>query len=86
MKKVKIYGKVCTEGDEMETLIIIISILLIAIVLLQSGKAEGASQSLGGGSSDLFNNRKERGSELFITRLTAVLGAAFMVIALIMSL
>ena len=36
----------------METLIIIISILLIAIVLLQSGKAEGASQSLGGGSSD----------------------------------
>ena len=70
----------------METLIIIISILLIAIVLLQSGKAEGASQGLGGGSSDLFNNRKERGSELFITRLTAVLGAVFMVIALIMSL
>ena len=69
----------------METLIMIVSILLIAIVLLQSGKAEGASQSLGGGSSDLFSNRKERGSELFITRLTAILGAAFIVIALIMT-
>lgn len=68
----------------METLIIIVSILLIAIVLLQSGKAEGASQSLGGGSSDLFNKRKERGSELFITRLTAILGALFMIIALVM--
>ena len=70
----------------MEIALLIISVLLIIIVLLQSGKAEGASQSLGGGSSDLFNNRKERGSELFITRLTAVLGAVFMVIALIMSL
>ena len=70
----------------METLIIIISILLITIVLLQSGKAEGASQSLGGGSSDLFSNRKERGSELFITRLTAVLGAIFFIISLVMSL
>lgn len=70
----------------METLIIVVSIMLIAIVLLQSAKAEGASQSLGGGSSDLFNKRKERGGELFITRLTAVLGAVFMIVALIMTL
>lgn len=68
----------------METLIIVVSILLITIVLLQSGKAEGASQILGG-SSDLFNKRKERGSELFISRLTLLLGASFFVICLIMS-
>lgn len=69
----------------METLIMIVSILLIIIVLLQSGKAEAGS--LGSGvSSDLFSNRKERGSELFITRLTAILGAAFFIIALIMQL
>lgn len=70
----------------METLILIISILIITLVLLQSSKAEGASQTFGGGVSELFSNRKERGSELFITRLTAILGAAFMVICLIMSL
>ena len=68
----------------METLIMIISILLIVIVLLQSSKAEGGFINSSG--SELFANRKERGSELFITRLTAVLGAAFFIFALIMSL
>lgn len=68
----------------MDTLIIIISLLLITIVLLQSGKAEGGS-SVFGGSSDLFSKRKERGSELFITRLTAVLGVIFVVLCIMMS-
>ena len=44
----------------METAVVIISILLIAIVLLQSGKAESAN-IIQGGSSELFQNRKERG-------------------------
>lgn len=60
----------------METAAIIVSILLIAIVLLQSGKAESAS-IIQGGSSELFQNRKERGLELFISRLTFILGFAF---------
>ncbi len=69
----------------MDIFIMILSILLITVVLLQSGKAEGASQILGGGSSDLFNKRKERGSELFITRLTLVLGMTFFLICLVIS-
>ena len=51
----------------MKTLLIIVSILLIAIVLLQAGKAEGASAAMMGGNDSLFKNRKERGGELFIT-------------------
>ncbi|MDD2625317.1 MAG: preprotein translocase subunit SecG [Tenericutes bacterium] len=70
----------------METFLIIISILLITLVILQSAKAEGASQIIQGGNLDLFSNRKERGSELFITRLTLVLGVLFFVICLFMSL
>ena len=66
----------------MRTLLIIVSILLIAIVLLQSGKAEGASSIITGGNEDLFKNRKERGGELFITRLTFFLGVAFFVICI----
>ena len=54
----------------METALLIISVLLIIIVLLQSGKAEGATQIITGGNSDLFTNRKERGSELVISRVT----------------
>ena len=65
----------------MKVALIIISILLIAIVLLQSGKAEQAS--LTGANDSLFKNRKERGGELFITRLTMVLGIAYFVICMI---
>lgn len=68
----------------MQLFLIIISILLIAIVLLQSNKAESASQIISGGNSDLFSNRKERGLELFISRLTLVLGLTFFVVSLIM--
>lgn len=68
----------------MKTFLLIISILLIIIVLLQSGKAEPASQIISGGSMDLFNKRKERGSELFISRLTLLLGVLFFVISLVM--
>lgn len=70
----------------MLTAAIIIAILLIAVVLLQSAKAESASQIIQGGSSDLFANRKERGFELFITRLTYVLGFSFFALCLLISL
>ena len=66
----------------MKALLIIISILLIAIVLLQSGKAEEASNIITGGNDSLFKNRKERGGELFISRATLVLGILFFVICL----
>ena len=68
----------------METLLIIISILLIGIVLLQSGKAEGASSVISGGNDDLFKNRKERGGELFVTYATAVLGLIFFVLCIVL--
>ena len=70
----------------MEIALLIISVLLIIIVLLQSGKAEAAGQIIQGGNSDLFANRKERGLELFISRLTFLLGTAYFVIALFISL
>ena len=63
--------------------LLIISILLIIIVLLQSGKAESAAQIMSGGKSDLFSKRKERGSELFISRVTLLLGLSFFAICLV---
>lgn len=68
----------------MEILLIVVSILLIAIVLLQGSKSDGNANIMSGGNSDLFSNRKERGGELFITRLTFCLGVAFMVICIIL--
>lgn len=70
----------------MKVFFLVIAILLIIIVLLQSGKAESASQIISGGNLDLFNKRKERGSELFVSRLTFTLGMIFFVLTLIMDL
>ena len=63
----------------METAVVII------LVLFQSSKAEAASQIVQGGVSELFANRKERGLELFISRLTMFLGMAFFVLCLFIS-
>ncbi len=68
----------------MKAFFLIIAILLIIIVLLQSGKAEAASQIISGGNLDLFNKRKERGSELFISRFTMALGIVFFVLTIVM--
>ena len=68
----------------MKVFFLIVAILLIIIVLLQSGKAEAASQIISGGNLDLFNKRKERGSELFISRLTMILGIIFFVLTIVM--
>ncbi len=68
----------------MEIALLVVSILLIAIVLLQSNKASDAGQIISGGNDVLFQNQKERGVELFITRLTILLGALFFIISFIL--
>lgn len=69
----------------MLTVLMIISVLLIIIVLLQSGKAESGN-IITGGNADLFMNRKERGGELFITRATYVLGILFFILCIILDM
>lgn len=54
---------------------------MIALVLLQSNKASDAGQIISGGNQELFQAQKERGVELFISRLTFIVGAAFMIVA-----
>lgn len=67
----------------MEIAILILSGILIALVLLQGNKASdaGAGQIITGGNTELFQAQKERGIELFISRLTFLVGAAFMIIS-----
>ena len=68
----------------MEVALLIVSVLLIAIVLLQSNKAQDGGQIISGGNTELFQNQKERGSELFISRLTLLLGIAFFVLSFLL--
>ncbi len=70
----------------LETILLIVSVLIIAVVLLQGDKASDAGQIISGGNETLFQNMKERGFELFISRFTLVLGVIFFVISLILFL
>ncbi len=68
----------------LETILLVVSVLIIAIVLLQGNKASDAGQIITGGNDALFQNMKERGSELFISRLTLALGITFFIISFIL--
>lgn len=70
----------------LEIALIVVSVLLIALVLLQSNKAQAGGQIITGGNQELFSNIKERGSELVISRVTLILGIAFFVISLVLYL
>jgi preprotein translocase subunit SecG len=70
----------------LETILLIVSILLIAIVLLQGNKSTDAGGIITGGNENLFQHQKERGLELVISRLTYALGIIFFVISLILFL
>ena len=67
----------------LETILLIISVIIIALVLLQSNKASDAGQIITGGNDALFQNMKERGLELVITRVTLFLGLLFFVISFV---
>ncbi len=68
----------------LENILLVISILIIVLVLLQSSKASDAGQIITGGNDALFGKIKERGLELFVSRLTMFLGLCFFVISFIL--
>ena len=70
----------------LEVLLIIVSIALIIVCLLQTGKTDGIVNALTGQSSNLFAQQKERGVDLVLTRITVGLGIAFFVIAILVKM
>ena len=69
----------------MKEVLYVICVLIIVIVLLQSNKASDASQIITGGNAMLMGKSKERGAEKFVTKLTYILGAAFIILSMILS-
>lgn len=70
----------------LEVLLIIVSIALIIVCLLQTGKTDGIVNALTGQSYNLFAQQKERGVDLVLTRITVGLGIAFFVIAILIKM
>ncbi len=67
----------------MRIVLLIVSILLILISLLQSGKSDGLSAFTGSSDLGLFQNVKERGPEKVISNVTMALGIIFFVLVIV---
>lgn len=67
----------------LQIILLIVSVALIIVCLLQTGKTEGIVNALTGQSSNLFAQQKERGIDLVLTRITIALGILFFVLAIL---
>lgn len=68
------------------TLLIIVSIALIVVVLLQSGKSAGLSGAISGGAEQLFGKQKARGMDLVLQRITVVLSVLFFILTILVTI
>ena len=72
----------------MKTAIIIIHTLVslgvIAVILLQSGKSAGLSGAITGGAETLFG--KKKGMDEFLSKITAFIAIGFLLTSLTLSL
>ena len=66
-------------------LLVIVSLALIVVVLLQSGKSAGLSGAISGGAEQLFGKQKARGIDLILHRVTIVLAVLFFLLTIIVT-
>lgn len=66
-------------------LLVVVSILLIAVVLLQSGRSAGLAGAISGGAEQMVGKQKARGLEAVLSRVTVVLGVLFFVLTLVVA-
>ncbi len=63
-------------------LLVIASLILIASILLQSGRSAGLSGAIGGGAEQLFGKQKAQGYDALFERITKISAVVFIVSAL----
>ncbi len=62
----------------------VVSIILIASILLQSGNSAGMSGAVAGGAEQLFGKKKSQGYEAMLEKMTTVAAIVFIICALIL--
>ncbi|MBS9338933.1 preprotein translocase subunit SecG [Fructobacillus sp. M2-14] len=70
--------------DFLTILLLVVGFLLIVSVMMQPSKQQDALSALSGGATDLFTERKSRGFEAIMRRITTVLGALWFIIGVIL--
>ncbi len=66
--------------DFNDIILIIVALFLITLVVLQSSK-DNINNAFSGEKSELFNNQKQRGFELVMSRVTAVTSVVFIMLS-----
>ena len=61
----------------------IVSLILILSVLLQEGNSDGLSGSIAGGAEQLFGEKRGRGYQGMLEKITVVSSIIFVVLALV---
>ncbi|MBU5595703.1 preprotein translocase subunit SecG [Amphibacillus sp. MSJ-3] len=67
------------------TLLVITSIVLIALVVMQSSKSEGLSGAISGGAEQLFGKKKARGIDAVLHRASVVASVLFFILAFLLA-
>ncbi|WP_028592873.1 preprotein translocase subunit SecG [Paenibacillus massiliensis] len=70
----------------LKIVLVVLSLAVVTVVLLQKGKSAGLSGAISGGAEHLFGKTKARGMDLVLQRATAGLGAAFMIVSVIVAI
>ena len=65
---------------------VILAIILIAVVLFQSGKSAGLSGSIAGGAETFFGKNKARTMDGMLSKLTGIVAILFIVTSFVLSL
>ncbi len=65
---------------------IVISIVLIVVVLLQSGKSAGLSGSIAGGAETFFGKNKGKTLDAMLGKWTSVVAILFIVTSVVLAL
>ncbi|MBY6036825.1 preprotein translocase subunit SecG [Fictibacillus nanhaiensis] len=63
-------------------LLILVSLSLIVVVVLQSGRSAGLSGAITGGAEQLFGKQKARGIDALLSKLTVILAILFFVLTI----
>ncbi len=61
-------------------LLILVSIALITVVVLQSGRSAGLSGAITAGAEQLFGKQKARGLDALLSKLTVILAVLFFIL------
>ena len=64
----------------------VVSLAIILIVLLQSGKSAGLSGAIAGGAETFFGKNKGRTLDGLLSKLTTVVAVAFIILSIVLYL